>query len=957
MFLFFIIAAISVNAACCANPAAGIQFFCQDASISQCCPEADTNCAENYYSELSCNQFEKCEPVCCCSPFNAFGRKVACLGDAFSYPLDGATCKEKCGVVAPAADKDGEIAGSPKASDMPKKSYGSIHTGPAICDGKPEGRDYLGNAIDSGWVELIGSDNSSLLIIGHDDCKNLSSACPEGYTAKGSIHTGPGKCDGRVEGSDYLGNPLDSGWMILCSNDSSTFFGVAFDDCAEISINCPSGFASTGKLHSGPGKCDGRNESYDSLGHGLDSGWVSLCTNDSGGLFKSVKDDCIAKSKLSSLKKQSSIPAGSLEIFLPEESAEKCEDGTLVNTCSDNKPLYCYPSGFLIGDCQKCGCPNKEDYCSYPYLKCETECEEGHVTSTGNNDVLCYNGEEHECTESSHGELYNVIIHPILGYHFDALCTRSILYLYSDWNSFVECNTKGNTWRTGNGETADSGKMSYDKQFVCLETDDQEIWVKCGEEPPKPDGTLLTKGQSIWSKGTTYYCCDNKWQTTGCGSGSIHGTVNDKTTGQPVKNARIDVSYTGSDKEVNKLRTFSDQEGNYEAEDLPVGTYWIFATPNDQIYPRGFTKVEIIENQDTLANIDMLDISGSISGKVATGSGSPLQNVRVEIIFDKVPVISFSENTDKNGYYEKGFLFDSETYVVRVTAPKYKKQEIRVQAVADAKADFHLLKSYRILFVPIETSQVTKERETFYEQVSIAAVSGAGLFKSMSPFSEIDSLETHVARNFCDCSTYEVQIEEGVYSGCMQKVLQCAKEENPNEKYHAIIAITPYTSDSHSGASIPFSNVIFAGLIGVQGYDAAETIVHELFHKQKLCDEREKSAYDRQNVRYRFSRIYDQPLWDFSGCMNEYPLNTGIGPYEPMNQDNCQMDCSKDKSYCEKATCGTKLGREAPPYDVSIMGGTPRVDGLTGEKEYYLTGIPPDSYEKLKKLIKDWAYK
>ncbi len=589
--------------------------------------------------------------------------------------------------------------------------------------------------------------------------------------------------------------------------------------------------------------------------------------------------------------------------------------------------------------------------------KCEgvaVSCTPGEVTSENNNDVLCFEGKSRrKCTSLEYGNVYN--INGKAG--FDILCTESINYPDSERSSFVECDTDGLQERTGNGETADSRKMSYDKQFVCLETDDQEIWVKCGEEPSKPDGTLLTKGQSIWSKGTTYYCCDNKWQTTGCGSGSIHGTVNDKTTGQPVKNARIDVSYTGSDEEVNKLRTFSDQEGNYEAEELPVGTYWIFATPNDQIYPRGFTKVEIIENQDTLANIDMLDISGSISGRVATGSGSPLQNARVEIIFDKVPVISFSENTDKNGYYEKGFLFDSETYVIRVTAPKYKKQEIRVQAAADAKADFHLLKSYRILFVPIETSQVTKEKETFYEKASIAAVSGAGLFKSMSPFSEIDSLETHIARNFCDCSTYEVQIEEDVYSGCMQKVLQCAKEENPNENYHAIIAIMPYTSDSHSGASIPLSNVIFAGLIGVQGYDAAETIAHELFHKQKLCDERKKSTYDRQNVKYRFSRIYDQPLWDFSGCMNEYPLNTGIGPYEPMNQDNCQMDCSKDKSYCEKATCGTKLGGEAPPYEVSIMGGTPRVDGLTGKKEYYLTGIPPDSYEKLKKLIKDWAYK
>jgi hypothetical protein len=51
-----------------------------------------------------------------------------------------------------------------------------------------------------------------------DDCGGSHDylGCPAGYAHKGIWHTGPGRCDGALEGHGMDNGTVDSGWMALC---------------------------------------------------------------------------------------------------------------------------------------------------------------------------------------------------------------------------------------------------------------------------------------------------------------------------------------------------------------------------------------------------------------------------------------------------------------------------------------------------------------------------------------------------------------------------------------------------------------------------------------------------------------------------------------------------------------------------------------------------------------------
>ncbi len=153
---------------------------------------------------------------------------------------------------------------------------GEIHSGPGRCDGLPEGYSTSGISIDSGWIGMCASD--SMLITTYDDCTNYRARCPTGYASVGNIHTGPGLCDGYSEGVDYNKLSVDSGWMSLCTRNSESVTIIDKDDCQlTIPESCPTGYTRIGNIHTGPGRCDGLPEGYSTSGISIDSGWIGMC--------------------------------------------------------------------------------------------------------------------------------------------------------------------------------------------------------------------------------------------------------------------------------------------------------------------------------------------------------------------------------------------------------------------------------------------------------------------------------------------------------------------------------------------------------------------------------------------------------------------------------------------------------------------------------------------------------
>jgi len=153
---------------------------------------------------------------------------------------------------------------------------GSIHTGPGKCDGLPEGAS--GNmTIDSGWMSLCSTD--SILIRELDDCTGAKQSCPSGYTKAGQVHTGPAVCDNYPEGTDYQGKQLNAGWMTFCTKNQDIKIITLLDDCTGAKQSCPSGYRKVGQIHSGPGVCDGFPE-IGVGGKSADSGWLGVCAKE-----------------------------------------------------------------------------------------------------------------------------------------------------------------------------------------------------------------------------------------------------------------------------------------------------------------------------------------------------------------------------------------------------------------------------------------------------------------------------------------------------------------------------------------------------------------------------------------------------------------------------------------------------------------------------------------------------
>ncbi len=86
-----------------------------------------------------------------------------------------------------------------------------------------------------------------------------------------------------------------------------------------------------------------------------------------------------------------------------EPEPQNCEDGTLHNSCSNNKPYFC-DNGELVPDCPVCGCPDgygcntTEGSCYEVFQECGNSIREGAEKCDGTDDDACPGMCRNDCT-------------------------------------------------------------------------------------------------------------------------------------------------------------------------------------------------------------------------------------------------------------------------------------------------------------------------------------------------------------------------------------------------------------------------------------------------------------------------------------------------------------------------------------------------------------------------------
>ncbi len=145
-----------------------------------------------------------------------------------------------------------------------------------------------------------------------------------------------------------------------------------------------------------------------------------------------------------------------------------------------------------------------------PAEQCTEQC--GYIDSAANSDRLCINravtGQRYTCNvHSQYGVIKNACD------KFDTLCFPNPLPTWS------ECNAFGDAEKSGpNGITEPKGTV-HDVNghgMICMPVNNYyESWVQCGGSL-LDEGVLKQHGDSISDGSTTYYCCNNRWQTSPC---------------------------------------------------------------------------------------------------------------------------------------------------------------------------------------------------------------------------------------------------------------------------------------------------------------------------------------------------------------------------------------------------------------------------------------------------------
>jgi len=129
--------------------------------------------------------------------------------------------------------------------------------------------------VDAGWARIHSDRLNDYWVstIGND-CGGQSQTPPNGWLNGGKIHTGPGACDGQLELPS-----ADAGWMGFFTNpnaDGKLILVIAEDKCGGGVQQVPATGVVLGKVATGPGNCDGIPEAYSYTGTAIDAGSVYI---------------------------------------------------------------------------------------------------------------------------------------------------------------------------------------------------------------------------------------------------------------------------------------------------------------------------------------------------------------------------------------------------------------------------------------------------------------------------------------------------------------------------------------------------------------------------------------------------------------------------------------------------------------------------------------------------------
>ncbi len=209
---------------------------------------------------------------------------------------------------------------------------GQWHVG--SCDWVSEievNQPFTGNS-DAGWARLHSDKLTdywvSTIAV---DCNGQAQSPPNNWLFGGKIHSGPGVCDGQIELPS-----ADSGWVGFYTNpsaDGKLILVVAEDKCGGISQNVPSTGVVLGKVKTGPYQCNGVSEAVSYNNVSLDAGamyivYLPFDTTPQNGLPVGVFES-LSNTSLSGWAFDSDAPSISVDVFV---------DGVFWKTLDANLP-------------------------------------------------------------------------------------------------------------------------------------------------------------------------------------------------------------------------------------------------------------------------------------------------------------------------------------------------------------------------------------------------------------------------------------------------------------------------------------------------------------------------------------------------------------------------------------------------------------------------------------------
>jgi hypothetical protein len=151
--------------------------------------------------------------------------------------------------------------------------------GPGANDGNAEAIDLHGYQVDAGWVWLCSADPKRVgALVQASDCgAPAAEAC--GGKVRGSWHVGAGCSSTGPGGVDRNGLAIPAGWMQLCVEPGlNVRVETASGDCGASGPGCGAE-RTLGSWHTMPAACGSGNTGVGDTQVGIESGWMSLCTD------------------------------------------------------------------------------------------------------------------------------------------------------------------------------------------------------------------------------------------------------------------------------------------------------------------------------------------------------------------------------------------------------------------------------------------------------------------------------------------------------------------------------------------------------------------------------------------------------------------------------------------------------------------------------------------------------